>query len=50
VIAQDPSKARELTIKRNSVAVVTDGSSVLGLGNSGPYAAIPMMEGKALLF
>lgn len=50
VIAQDVSKARELTIKRNSVAVVTDGSSVLGLGNIGPYAAIPVMEGKALLF
>jgi malate dehydrogenase (oxaloacetate-decarboxylating) len=50
VIAQDVSKARELTIKRNSIAVVTDGSSVLGLGNIGPYAAIPVMEGKALLF
>jgi hypothetical protein len=50
VIARDPGKARELTIKRNSVAVVTDGSAVLGLGNIGPYAAIPVMEGKALLF
>ena len=42
--------ARELTIKRNSVAVVSDGSAVLGLGNIGPHAAIPVMEGKALLF
>ncbi len=50
VIAADPSKARSLTIKHNSVAVVSDGSSVLGLGNIGPYAAIPVMEGKALLF
>ncbi|VAX42338.1 NADP-dependent malic enzyme [hydrothermal vent metagenome] len=50
VIAKDQSKARELTIKRNSVAVVSDGSAVLGLGNIGPYAAIPVMEGKALLF
>jgi malate dehydrogenase (oxaloacetate-decarboxylating) len=50
VIAQDVSKARDLTIKCNSVAVVSDGSSVLGLGNIGPYAAIPVMEGKALLF
>ena len=50
VIAADKSKARELTIKRNSVAVVSDGSAVLGLGNIGPYAAIPVMEGKALLF
>jgi len=50
VIARDPAKARELTIKRNSVAVVTDGSAVLGLGNIGPHAAIPVMEGKALLF
>ena len=50
VIASDQSKARELTIKRNSVAVVTDGSAVLGLGNIGPHAAIPVMEGKALLF
>ncbi len=50
VIAADPSKARDLTLKRNSVAVVTDGSSVLGLGNIGPLAAIPVMEGKAVLF
>ncbi|QDT00736.1 NAD(P)-dependent malic enzyme [Adhaeretor mobilis] len=50
VIASDQNKARELTIKRNSVAVVTDGSAVLGLGNIGPHAAIPVMEGKSLLF
>ncbi|MCU1490373.1 MAG: Malate dehydrogenase (oxaloacetate-decarboxylating) [Acidimicrobiaceae bacterium] len=49
-IAADPSAARNLTIKRNTVAVVTDGSAVLGLGNIGPYAALPVMEGKALLF
>jgi malate dehydrogenase (oxaloacetate-decarboxylating) len=42
--------ARELTIKRNAVAVVTDGSAVLGLGNIGPLAALPVMEGKAQLF
>ncbi|MEM9353093.1 MAG: NADP-dependent malic enzyme [Planctomycetota bacterium] len=50
VISQDPAKARDLTIKRNTVAVVSDGSAVLGLGNIGPHAAIPVMEGKALLF
>ncbi|MCC5794868.1 MAG: NADP-dependent malic enzyme [Chromatiales bacterium] len=49
-IAENPSRARELTIKRDSVAVVTDGSAVLGLGNIGPLAALPVMEGKALLF
>ena len=49
-IAKDVSRARDLTIKRNSVAVVSDGSAVLGLGNIGPHAAIPVMEGKALLF
>ncbi|HEY5121092.1 MAG TPA: NAD-dependent malic enzyme [Acidimicrobiales bacterium] len=49
-IAKDPSAARKLTIKRNTVAVVTDGSAVLGLGNIGPAAALPVMEGKALLF
>jgi malate dehydrogenase (oxaloacetate-decarboxylating) len=49
-IAKDPSLARKLTIKRNTVAVVTDGSAVLGLGNIGPEAALPVMEGKALLF
>ena len=49
-IAADPSKARSLTIKHNTVAVLTDGSAVLGLGNIGPLAAIPVMEGKAMLF
>ncbi len=49
-IAEDPAKAHTLTIKRNSVAVVSDGSAVLGLGNIGPYAAMPVMEGKAMLF
>ena len=49
-IAADQSKAWNLTIKRNTVAVVTDGSAVLGLGNIGPYAAMPVMEGKCLLF
>jgi len=49
-IAADERLARELTIKKNSVAVVTDGSAVLGLGNIGPQAALPVMEGKALLF
>ena len=50
VIHRDPARARDLTMKRNSVAVVTDGSAVLGLGNIGPLAAIPVMEGKAVLF
>jgi malate dehydrogenase (oxaloacetate-decarboxylating) len=49
-IAKDPSDLRRLTIKRNTVAVVTDGSAVLGLGNVGPGAALPVMEGKAALF
>src|SRR5512146_2530999 len=49
-IADDPDSAWNLTIKRNSVAVVTDGSAVLGLGDIGPEAAMPVMEGKALLF
>jgi malate dehydrogenase (oxaloacetate-decarboxylating) len=49
-IAEDKSNARRLTIKRNTVAVVTDGSAVLGLGNIGPEAALPVMEGKAALF
>ena len=50
VIAADPDQARKLTIKGNAVAVVSDGSAVLGLGNIGPMAALPVMEGKALLF
>ena len=49
-IAKNPADARRLTIKRNTVAVVTDGSAVLGLGNIGPAAAMPVMEGKAALF
>ena len=49
-IAENGALARELTIKRNTVAVVSDGSAVLGLGNIGPLAALPVMEGKALLF
>ncbi|MFI5561384.1 NAD-dependent malic enzyme [Amycolatopsis japonica] len=49
-IAANPEDARRLTIKRNTVAVLTDGSAVLGLGNIGPAAALPVMEGKAALF
>ena len=49
-IAEHPEDARRLTIKRNTVAVVTDGSAVLGLGNIGAAAALPVMEGKAALF
>ncbi len=49
LIAADPSKARNLTMKSNTVAVVPDGSAVLGLGNIGSLAALPVMEGKALL-
>jgi malate dehydrogenase (oxaloacetate-decarboxylating) len=49
-IAADPDLVWNLTVKRNTVAVVTDGSAVLGLGNIGPAAAMPVMEGKALLF
>lgn len=49
-IHEDPRKAYTLTIKRNTVAVISDGSAVLGLGNIGPYAAMPVMEGKAMLF
>lgn len=50
VIAQDPARARELTLCGNAVAIITDGSSVLGLGDIGPQAALPVMEGKAMLF
>ena len=50
VIAKDPEAAYRYTIKSNTVAVVSDGSAVLGLGNIGPYAAMPVMEGKAVLF
>jgi malate dehydrogenase (oxaloacetate-decarboxylating) len=49
-IVANPEDARRLTVKRNAVAVVTDGSAVLGLGNIGPAAALPVMEGKAALF
>jgi malate dehydrogenase (oxaloacetate-decarboxylating) len=49
-IVDDPADVRRLTMKRNTVAVVTDGSAVLGLGNIGPAAALPVMEGKAALF
>jgi malate dehydrogenase (oxaloacetate-decarboxylating) len=49
-IAEDVSRARALTIKQNTVAVVTDGTAVLGLGDIGPEAAMPVMEGKAMLF
>ncbi len=49
-IADEPDKVYSLTIKHNTVAIVTDGSAVLGLGNLGPEAALPVMEGKAMLF
>jgi malate dehydrogenase (oxaloacetate-decarboxylating) len=49
-IRDDPERAHQYTIKRNTVAVVSDGSAVLGLGNIGPRAALPVMEGKAMLF
>jgi malate dehydrogenase (oxaloacetate-decarboxylating) len=49
-IQDDPDKAFQFTIKRNTVAVVSDGTAVLGLGNIGPRAAMPVMEGKAMLF
>lgn len=48
-LAKDPSRAKELTIKSDMVAVISDGSAVLGLGNVGPEAAMPVMEGKAML-
>jgi malate dehydrogenase (oxaloacetate-decarboxylating) len=49
-IANDPALAREYTLKRNTIAIVSDGSAILGLGNLGPLAAIPVMEGKAAIF
>ena len=48
-IAKDPSLAREYTLKRNTVAIISDGSAILGLGNLGPLSAIPVMEGKAAI-
>jgi malate dehydrogenase (oxaloacetate-decarboxylating) len=48
-IAEDAEKASQYTIKRNTMAVVSDGTAVLGLGNIGPHAAMPVMEGKAML-
>ncbi len=50
VIAEDPEAAYKYTIKSNTIAVVSDGSAVLGLGNIGALAAMPVMEGKAVLF
>ncbi len=50
VIAEDPEAAYKYTMKSNTIAVISDGSAVLGLGNIGPYAAMPVMEGKAVLF
>ena len=50
VIAENKEAAYVYTMKANTVAVVSDGSAVLGLGNIGPYAAMPVMEGKAVLF
>ncbi len=49
-IFEKPETAYLYTIKSNTIAVVSDGSAVLGLGNIGPYAALPVMEGKAVLF
>lgn len=49
-IAEDPQKVKEYTIKKNTIAVLSDGSAILGLGNLGPEAAMPVMEGKAMLF
>ncbi len=49
-LAAYPEDARQMSVKRNSVAVISDGSAVLGLGNIGPYGALPVMEGKALIF
>ena len=49
-LAKHPQDARLMSIKKNSIAIVSDGSAVLGLGNIGPYGALPVMEGKALIF
>lgn len=50
LVAENPSEAYQLTMKGNSIAIVSDGSAVLGLGNIGPIGALPVMEGKAILF
>jgi malate dehydrogenase (oxaloacetate-decarboxylating) len=50
LLAKKPKEAKEYTMKGNTVAVISDGSAVLGLGNIGPYGALPVMEGKALIF
>ncbi|HEX5774943.1 MAG TPA: malic enzyme-like NAD(P)-binding protein, partial [Candidatus Paceibacterota bacterium] len=49
-LARTPADARKMSVKRNAVAVISDGSAVLGLGDIGPYGALPVMEGKALIF
>ncbi len=49
-LAEHPEDARMMSLKKNSVAIISDGSAVLGLGNIGPYGALPVMEGKALIF
>lgn len=49
-LAKNPKDARHMSVKKNTVAVISDGSAVLGLGNIGPYGALPVMEGKALIF
>lgn len=49
-LAEHPSDARSMSVKRNSIAVISDGTAVLGLGDIGPYGALPVMEGKALIF
>lgn len=49
-LAKKPQDARKMSIKKNSVVIISDGSAVLGLGNIGPYGALPVMEGKALIF
>ncbi|KND51369.1 MAG: malate dehydrogenase (oxaloacetate-decarboxylating) [Parcubacteria bacterium C7867-001] len=49
-LAEHPEEVKEYSVKKNSVAVISDGSAVLGLGNIGPYGALPVMEGKALIF
>src|SRR5882757_368154 len=49
-LSKHPEEARSMSVKKNSIVVVSDGSAVLGLGNIGPYGALPVMEGKALIF